>query len=192
MSEDPERAPAVPPPSAVTDTAQPALLAGDADRESSAQALTAAVVEGRLTLEEFSDRVALAHTARTQAELAQLTRDLPTAPAPQALAPATARFRAFCSMLTRSGPWELPARSEFRCICGTIVLDLSQARLPAQEVQIDVFNLCGTVTVKVPDGIAVSVEGGGLFASQVVRAPARAPDRGAPRLRITTRGPGGT
>jgi len=35
----------------------PAILAGDAEREHSTQLLSQAVVEGRLTLEEFSDRV---------------------------------------------------------------------------------------------------------------------------------------
>ena len=50
--------------------------------------LSQAVVEGRLTLEEFSDRVGRAQAARTREELAVLTQDLP-APAP-ASAPGTA------------------------------------------------------------------------------------------------------
>jgi hypothetical protein len=170
----------------------PAVLAGDEDREHSVELLTRAVVEGRLTLEEFSERVGVAQSAHTQTELTVLTRDLP-APSVGALpVPAEDRHLAFCSQLVRSGPWDLSARSSFRCICGTIVLDLSQARLADPNVEIDLFNLFGTVTLLVPDGVDVNLVGGGLFASQVVEPPKGPPVPGAPRLRINVRGPGGT
>ncbi len=180
----------------------PAILAGDAEREHSTELLSRAVVEGRLTLEEFSDRVERAQAARTRDELATLTRDLPAAPAapPGPPAPATStevvpvrqRHVAFCSRLVRSGPWELAARSEFRSIFGTITLDLSQARLAGPEVELEIFNLFGTVTVIVPESVDVSVTGGGMFASQVVQPHTAPPVAGAPKLRINARGPGGT
>jgi len=56
---------------------QPALRASDADRERVAVVLRDAAAEGRLTLEELSDRVASTYAARTSTELEQLTRDLP-------------------------------------------------------------------------------------------------------------------
>jgi DUF1707 SHOCT-like domain/Cell wall-active antibiotics response LiaF, C-terminal len=174
----------------------PAILAGDAEREHSTQLLSQAVVEGRLTLEEFSDRVERAQAARTRDELATLTRDLPAAPPAPAtsteLVAAQQRHVAFCSRLVRSGPWELAARSEFRSIFGTITLDLSQARLAGAEVELEIFNLFGTVTVIVPESVDVSVSGGGLFASQVIQPHASPPVAGAPKLRINARGPGGT
>jgi hypothetical protein len=87
------------------------------------------------------------------------------------------------------GSW--PHRSSFRSIFGTIDLDLREARLAGPEVEIDIFNFFGTVTLIVPEGIAVIVEGGGLFASQVIDPPASAvPDE--PKLRIGLSGPGGT
>jgi DUF1707 SHOCT-like domain/Cell wall-active antibiotics response LiaF, C-terminal len=174
----------------------PVILAGDAEREHSTQLLSQAVVEGRLTLEEFSDRVGRAQAARTRDELATLTRDLPAAPpAPISsteLATAQQRHVAFCSRLVRSGPWELAARSEFRSIFGTITLDLSQARLAGPDVELEIYNLFGTVTVIVPESVDVSVSGGGLFASQVIEPHASSPVAGAPKLRIVARGPGGT
>jgi hypothetical protein len=174
----------------------PAILAGDAEREHSSQLLSQAVVEGRLTLEEFSDRVGRAQGARTREELATLTRDLPAAPAAPAssteLVAAQERHVAFGSRLVRSGPWELAAVSEFRSIFGTITLDLSQARLAGAEVELQIFNLFGTVTVIVPESVDVSVSGGGMFASQVIQPHAAPPVAGAPKLRIKTRGPGGT
>ena len=174
----------------------PAILAGDQEREHSTDLLSQAVVEGRLTLEEFSDRVGRAQAARTREELAVLTQDLPAPTPPQTasteLAPTQQRHVAFCSRLVRSGPWELAERSEFRSICGTITLDLSQARLPGSTVDLEIFNLFGTVTVLVPEGVDVSVTGGGMFASQVIQPPSSRPVHGAPRLRIDARGPGGT
>jgi hypothetical protein len=171
---------------------QPAILAGDRDRDSSIELLSEAVAEGRLTLEEFSDRVGLAQAARTQNELTVLTRDLPAvAPGADAV-PVTARHLAFCSKLVRRGPWELQQRSSFRCIFGTVVLDLTQARLSAADTELDIYNLFGTVTLVVPDEVQVNVTGGGAFASQVIETPPQPSAPGAPRLRISARGPGGT
>jgi hypothetical protein len=184
-------------------TQPPAILAGDQEREHSTELLSQAVVEGRLTLEEFSERVERAQVARTREELAVLTQDLPAAAPAQALAAPgdraagelagpQQRHTAFCSRLVRSGPWELAQRSEFRSIFGTITLDLSQARLAGSAVDLEIFNLFGTVTVLVPEGVDVSLTGGGRFASQVIEPPTSRPVHGAPKLRINARGPGGT
>lgn len=71
-------------------------------------------------------------------------------------------------------------------------LDLRQARLEGPEVELEIYNLFGTVTVLVPPGLIVDVEGGGAFASQVLEPPDWPPLAGAPRLRIRVSGPGGT
>ncbi len=169
------------------------LLASDAERERSIARLREAVGEGRLTLEEFIERVGLAHAARTDQALARLAHDLPDDPvAPAPSAPASQEHRAFCSHLVRSGPWSLPSRSSWRSIFGTIDLDLRQARLAGPETVLDLYNLFGTVRVIVPEGIEVVVRGGGLFASQKIQLPERLPVAGGPRLMIETRGPGGT
>lgn len=169
------------------------ILASDAEREHSIVLLREAVGEGRLTLEEFSERVDLAQAARTDGDLEQLTRDLPSQPVQSTAIDATAeQHRAFCSHLTRNGPWSLPRRSAWRSIFGTIDLDLRQARLDGPETLLEVYNLFGTVTLVVPEGVEVNVRGGGLFASQKIDAPERPAIAGAPRLTIETRGPGGT
>ncbi len=168
------------------------MLASDAERERGVGLLREAVAEGRLTLEEFTDRVGAAHLARTGADLAVLTGDLPGPPATSTAPASSQRHRAAFSRLVRRGPWVLGARSSFESIFGTIVLDLREARLAGPEVELEIFNLFGTVTVIVPEGIVVSVEGGGLFASQVIDAPAVLAVEGAPVLRIRVSGPGGT
>ena len=156
------------------------ILASDAERERSIALLRDAVGESRLTLEEFSERVGLAQAARTDQELARLTRDLPgnrAAASPPAAVPE--QHRAFCSHLVRSGPWSLPPHSSWRSIFGTIDLDLRQARLAGPETALEIYNLFGTVTVIVPEGVEV--------------VPWRIEDGAAgPTLTIETRGPGGT
>jgi hypothetical protein len=179
----------------MTDDREPGptpILASDAERERSITLLRDAVGEGRLTLEEFSERVGRAHAARTDQDLAGLTHDLPINPAASAKPVAPERHRALCSHLIRTGPWLLPPRSSWRSIFGTIDLDLRQARLAGPEIVLEVYNLFGTVTVIVPDGVEVAVRGGGLFASQTIEAPERPPVAGGPNLTIDTRGPGGT
>ena len=182
---------------------RPAILASDAERDHSVGLLRQAVGEGRLTLEEFSQRVEVAQTARTDVELAALARDLPAAPArdlpaasaaggPAVAGEAPQEHRALFSHLIRQGPWSLPARSSWRSWFGTIDLDLRQARLAESDTELRVHNVFGTVTVIVPEGVEVSVQGGGLFASQKIESPERAPLPGGPRLTIDCSGPGGT
>jgi hypothetical protein len=65
------------------------LRASHADRDQVVDALKAAFVHGRLTQDELDARVGQALAARTYAELAALTADLPPSPAP-APAPAAA------------------------------------------------------------------------------------------------------
>jgi hypothetical protein len=169
----------------------PAILAGDSDRDASTELLSSAVAEGRLTLEEFSDRVGLAQTARTRDDLVRLTLDLPVARPDAPAAVASARYHAVVSKLVRRGPWELEQRSSVRCLFGTVVLDLTQVRLSGPETQLDIYNLFGTVTVIVPEEVQVGVTGGGAFASEVIETPAPSVP-GAPRLRIAVGGAGGT
>jgi hypothetical protein len=176
------------------------ILASDAERDHTVARLREAVGDGRLTLEEFSERVGAAQLARTDRDLASLARDLPAAspaaptqPAsPTPAHPITEQHRATFSHLTRQGPWSLPARSSWRSLFGTIDLDLREARLVDAETVLHIHNVFGTVTVVVPEGIEVVVQGGGLFASQKVQSPAQAPLPGGPRLIIEVSGPGGT
>jgi Domain of unknown function (DUF1707) len=55
--------------------------ASDADRDRAAGVLNAAFAEGRLTAEEYSQRLDAAYAARTWQQLRQLTADLPAPPA---------------------------------------------------------------------------------------------------------------
>jgi hypothetical protein len=62
-------------------TADPRVRIGDAERDRVIDQLADHHAAGRLTLAEFEDRMAAASTARTGADLAVLTADLPAAAA---------------------------------------------------------------------------------------------------------------
>jgi len=55
----------------------PAMRAATADRERTVDVLKAGFTEGRLTQDEYNERVGLAYGARTYADLVALTADLP-------------------------------------------------------------------------------------------------------------------
>jgi len=55
----------------------PNVRASDADRERIVEQLRQHTADGRLTMDEFEQRMAAAYAAKTYGELAQLTRDLP-------------------------------------------------------------------------------------------------------------------
>ena len=65
----------------------PDLRVGDADREAVAAALREHYATGRLTLEEFNQRIEAAFAATMRSQLSALTRDLPPVAAPAARAP---------------------------------------------------------------------------------------------------------
>jgi hypothetical protein len=58
------------------------MRASSADRERAVDVLKAGFTEGRLTQDEYNDRMGRAYAARTYADLAALTADLPNGPLP--------------------------------------------------------------------------------------------------------------
>jgi len=55
----------------------PEMRASDGDRDRVAEALREHMAQGRLTVEEFNERLELLYNSRTYGELAKLTADLP-------------------------------------------------------------------------------------------------------------------
>ncbi len=72
---------------------EPHLRAADADRAAVATLLGRHMSAGRLTVEEYDERLARAYSAKTYGELAEITADLPSsdlAPRPAGATPAAA------------------------------------------------------------------------------------------------------
>src|SRR4051794_3237075 len=159
------------------------VLVSDTERNHAVIALRDATVEGRLTLEEFSDRVGSAELARTGADLEQALSGLP---ARRSESDAPLKQGALFSRLERSGRWELAPRSTVRSVCGTVGLDLRRATLAGRETTLNIKNWFGTITIVVPRGVEVSVDGGGPFGTREIQLPDTGPVPDAPRLRIHT------
>jgi hypothetical protein len=66
----------------------PDLRIGDADREAAAATLREHYAQGRLTLEEFNQRLDAVFTSTMQSQLNHIVRDLPHVPQPSASLPA--------------------------------------------------------------------------------------------------------
>jgi hypothetical protein len=70
------------------------LRVGDAERDAVADRLRESFAQGRLTMDEFNDRLSAALAATTQRDLSQLTRDLPhtSVPGPPLPQPQSATY----------------------------------------------------------------------------------------------------
>lgn len=165
------------------------LRVSDAERETTVAQLHQAATEGRLTVEELSERVELAYAARTDADLAALGADLPasTAGGP-ALAPAgpdgTDWVVAVMSGADRKGRWRVRRRTAVLALMGGADLDLRQAVLAGPEVEITAVAVMGGVDVTVPDGVHVEVTGFALMGANQDNCRGAEPPPGAPVVRV--------
>lgn len=165
--------------------------AGDADREATVARLRDAAVAGRLTLDEFSERIEQALQARSHDQLQVLERDLAgSAPAQPADRPKSRWV--VTSRLERRGRWRLPPAYRLNVVCGTVVLDLGEAVVEAAQTTLQVRNLFGTVTILVPEAVRVEIDDRGIMLTNEVALPDTSPPAAAPLIRIQTSGIGGT
>jgi hypothetical protein len=171
----------------VTDGPQPPdLRASDAERDATIERLRDAAGEGRLTLEELTDRIEGAALARTRGELDTLVRDLPaagTTPPGAAVAPAAPVSQASVfGDVRREGRWLVPAQGSWQTVFGDVVLDLREARIPAVELQIRARTVFGDIDLLVPEGVDVVVRAATVFGDVRQETGEDAPAPGAPRI----------
>ena len=171
---------------------QPPILASDAERERTSEALRQASVEGRLTLDEFSVRVERALAARTRDELEAVTRDLPaiapTRPA-QPVPGMVARraVRASVSIMSgveRKGFWRVDESTSAISVMGSCKLDLRGAAISAPLTTINAYSVMGSVDVIVPFGVEVELEGIAIMGSKEAKLKGPPPAPGAPVVRV--------
>jgi len=158
------------------------VRASDADRDRAVEALASASAEGRLTLEEYSERSDAALTARTLGDLASLTADLPATP-PAGAAPATTNITAVLGNESRKGPWVVPPHLTVRSVLGDCHLEMQQAIIRQRVTTIDVTVRFGSVTVFVPDGVDVRMTGRAVLGAKSSELRGE-PQPGAPVLEV--------
>jgi Domain of unknown function (DUF1707) len=147
----------------------PGTRASDAERDAVVQRLQVAFAEGRLTDQEFDDRMRAALAARLHADLDELLTDLPlaTAPvAPRPVAPAAGprpgRYAiAYKNTVRQTGRWRVPGAFRVIVYKGTGLIDLRAAELTEGVTRLAVVAYKSDVEVVVPPGIRVEVSGVG-------------------------------
>jgi hypothetical protein len=156
------------------------IRASDAERDATLQRLSAATGDGRLTLEEFSQRMVRATSAKTRAELDRLVTDLPADAAASSVVAERGPSRPSWHVspiggLSVSGPWRMERSVVVVTLIGGADLDLRQAQLAAPEVTLTKVSLLGGVSIGIPPGIRVDASGFSLIGGTSVDA---GPDSG--------------
>lgn len=184
------------------------LRASDTDRQRVADLLHRAAGEGRLSLDELSERLDEAYAAKTYGDLEPVLRDLPApnpgelaVPAPaaapavvpdaQLVQPSRKRRRTGLSIGIMSGPtrrgeWVVPPRYVAVATMGGVTLDLREARFTSQRTVIHAYALMGAVEVIVPEWLDVQVDGLGLMGGyeEPSYGPVDGGDPGRPTVRV--------
>jgi hypothetical protein len=137
------------------------LRASDADRERVLTLLSDAAADGRLTLDEHSQRAERAYAARTLGELAGLTTDL-VAPSAQPIQLDSGRaITGLFRRESREGHWVVPDRLVASAICTEVTLDLRQALLQSSRIVVMATVVLGTLRLIVPDEVSVEISSSG-------------------------------
>ena len=131
------------------------LRASYADRDRVAEQLRIAAGDGRLTAEELDERLELALTARTYAELTALTRDLPAVAGAPGPPRELVRIDCRSGHTERTGRWAVPRRMEVRVRSGSARLDFTEAVITQPALEIDAEVRSGTLILITKPGITV-------------------------------------
>jgi hypothetical protein len=163
----------------------PAVRASDADRERTVELLRDHAAEGRLTLEEFSDRMSAAYLARTTDELEELARDLPSAHAAVVSRRRPTRF-VFSLFGSTEREGRIRVRRRVACLMGfgNIDLDLRQATLEGDVITIVALGMFGAIDVYVPERVEVDLHGFALGGHKRARGNDPPPHPGTPLVRV--------
>lgn len=140
------------------------MRASDADRDRVIDVLRAAMEDGRLTGEEFEERLGTTLSSRTLGELARLTADLVAGPgmagadlsqAVPARPEDVVRIDQRGGSVQRAGHWVVPRRLELRSSWCDVKLDFTDAIIGHDMLRIDMHVRGGSLTLVTAPGIVV-------------------------------------
>jgi hypothetical protein len=163
------------------------LRASHDDREAVVERLRDAAAEGRIDFDELNTRLEQALTARTHAELAVLTADLPQVEGPADLPPLVLKG-GLHGASRGPGRWEVPGRVRAHGGLGGVKIDFSRTRPRLTEVAVEAYGEMAGVTLVIPEGWAVDT--GGMDPGIGGLTDRTTPDRlpGTPLIRLTGSG----
>jgi hypothetical protein len=147
------------------------MRVSDSDREHAAEVLREAAGQGRINFDELDERLELAYAAKTYADLAAVTSDLPQPG--QVLTPAgrpaavdriggTPRAKFSVAIMRgarRAGRWVVPGKYVSVAVMGGIELDLRDAQFSEPVVTLHAYTIMGGIQITVPEDVDVDVSG---------------------------------
>jgi DUF1707 SHOCT-like domain/Cell wall-active antibiotics response LiaF, C-terminal len=165
--------------------------ASDAEREATVTRLREAAAEGRLTVEELTERIDAAYAASTLDELEPLTADLPAVAGSSSIAVeggggGTSFVLGVLGGGDRRGRWRVAPRVTVINVLGGADLDLREATLTAPEVTIWVISIFGGSDIVVPEGVHVELSSFALFGGDDLKLEGPEPAPGAPVVHVRT------
>ncbi|TDB97763.1 DUF1707 domain-containing protein [Actinomadura sp. 7K534] len=163
------------------------LRASHDDREATVERLRDAAAEGRLDLDELDARLEGALKAKTYADLAALTADLP-APAAAKSEPPLVLKSGMSGASRGPGRWEVPHHIIAHGGVAGVKIDFSRAECRHAEVLVVAYGEAAGFTIVIPDGWAADVTGvdPGIGGFTDKTTPDRLP--GTPLIRLTGSG----
>jgi hypothetical protein len=165
----------------------PQVRISNADRERVAERLRTAVGEGRLSLEEFDQRVSGVLAARTFAEVEPYVADLPGGPVTPPT-PEYAELRTTASSLKRRGSWVVPRRLLVSAKAGSVTLDFTDALIGHRTVDIELNVYAGSTTLVLPRGASVDIDSVELIAGSAKVRHVPTTPMGGPEQHFVVRG----
>jgi hypothetical protein len=154
-----------------------------AEREATADRLTAAQAEGRISADELFERLHRITDTSTQADLRALVADLPqtgtvtTAPV-AAGSPAPESVVRIIGSYARNGAWSVPSDLSIVTGIGSIDLDMSAAIFTSTVTTLRLVSVLGGVTITVPRGVRVEAGGVQVLGGQDAKGVPEGPSDG--------------
>ena len=140
----------------------PDVRASDADRDRVIDVLRAATADGRLTADEFSERMEAALSSRTFRELAPLTADLAATPASRTPEPAQAedviRIDQRGGSVQRTGRWLVPRRLELHPSWCDVTSNFTEAVIRHDTLHVDMKMRGGSLILVIGPGMVVDAD----------------------------------
>ncbi len=139
----------------------PEVRASDADRDRVLDLLRTAAGDGRLTADEFEERMETALSARTLGQLAVLTADLSNPGTGLATGLGTARAEEVIRIdqkggsVQRTGQWLVPRRLELRSSWSDVTLDFTEAVIVEDLLVVEVDMRGGALVMVTRPGVVV-------------------------------------
>ncbi len=174
MTESQDRSPDI-----AGDDPVPAVRITDHERAQVARQLDLALGDGSLDLTELDRRLAAVYAARTRAELAVVTADLPVAAAGEPLVLTT-----ISGSLRKDGPWIVPTEITATAASGSVRLDFTEAICPHPVVELHIGIASGSVRLTVPRGWKVDLDRVAIASGSAKNRIGEPPLPGYPTLRV--------